>query len=305
MAFNRLDAMGIFVRVAELTSFTKAADSLGMPKASISTAVQQLESLLATRLLQRTTRRVQLTQDGQVFYERCKDLLADVDELESLFQASAAQLSGRLRVDMPSGVAKNLVVPRLPEFLALHPKIQFELSSTDRRVDLISEGFDCVVRVGKLSDSSLIARPIGQLQLLNCASAEYLQRYGTPQTLADLSQHQLVHYVTQLGSKSPGFEYAIGRKIDFVPMVGSISVNNSEAYSAACRAGLGIAQIPSVGVRAALASGELVEVLPAFRAEPMPVSIIFPNRRNQSRRVRVFMDWLASLLKEYVDAEEI
>ena len=300
---NRFDAMQIFVRVAELASFTKAADSLGLPKASISTAVQQLESLLVTRLLHRTTRKVQMTQDGQVFYERCKDLLADMDELEGLFQQGASNLSGRLRVDMPSGMAKTRVIPRLPELLAQHPQLQVEISSTDRRVDVIREGFDCVIRVGKLSDSSLIARPLGALELLNCVSPDYLARFGTPQTLEDLPKHQLVHYVTTLGSKSSGFEYAEKGDVKFIPMMGNITVNNSDAYSAACLAGFGIAQIPRIGAQDYLAQGKLVEVLKKYRAPAMPVSLIYPNRRNLSRRVQVFMDWVGKVMNDYVDTK--
>lgn len=300
---NRLDAMQIFVRVAELASFTKAADSLGLPKASISTAVQQLESLLATRLLHRTTRKVQMTQDGQVFYERCKDLLADMDELEGLFQQGASNLSGRLRVDMPSGMAKNRIIPRLPELLAQHPQLQVEISSTDRRVDVIREGFDCVIRVGKLSDSSLIARPLGALELLNCVSPDYIARFGTPTTLSDLANHQLIHYVITLGSKSPGFEYTDKGDTIFLPMQGNITVNNSDAYSAACLAGFGIAQIPRIGAQEYLAEGKLVEVLTDFRAQAMPVSLIYPNRRNLSRRVQVFMDWVSTVMNDYVDTQ--
>lgn len=298
---NRLDAMQIFVRVAELASFTKAAESLGLPKASISTAVQQLESLLASRLLHRTTRKVQMTQDGQIFYERCKDLLADMDELEGLFQQGASNLSGRLRVDMPSGMAKNHIIPRLPELLAQHPQLQVEISSTDRRVDVIREGFDCVIRVGKLSDSSLIARPLGALELLNCVSPDYRARFGTPTTLTDLMNHQLIHYVITLGSKSPGFEYTEKGEIKFLPMPGNITVNNSDAYSAACLAGCGIAQIPRIGAQEYLAEGKLIEVLKEYRAQAMPVSLIYPNRRNLSRRVQVFMDWVSSVMNDYVD----
>lgn len=297
---NRLDAMQIFVRVAELASFTKAADSLGLPKASISTAVQQLESLLTTRLLHRTTRKVQMTQDGQVFYERCKDLLADMDELEGLFQQGASNLSGRLRVDMPSAMAKNRIIPCLPEWLAQHPQLQVEISSTDRRVDLIREGFDCVIRVGKLNDSSLIARPLGSLELLNCVSPDYIARFGTPKTLDDLINHQLIHYVTTLGSKSSGFEYTEKGETKFLPMAGNITVNNSDAYSAACLAGFGIAQIPRIGAQEYLAKGNLVEVLPQYRAEAMPVSLLYANRRNLSRRVQVFMDWLSTVMRDYV-----
>ncbi|MEN0038071.1 MAG: LysR family transcriptional regulator [Cellvibrio sp.] len=300
---NRLDAMQIFVRVAELASFTKAADSLGLPKASISTAVQQLESLLATRLLHRTTRKVQMTQDGQVFYERCKDLLADMDELEGLFQQGASNLSGCLRVDMPSGMAKNRIIPRLPELLAQHPQLQVEISSTDRRVDVIREGFDCVIRVGKLSDSSLIARPLGALELLNCVSPDYIARFGTPTTLSDLANHQLIHYVITLGSKSSGFEYTDKGETIFLPMQGNITVNNSDAYSAACLAGFGIAQIPRIGAQEYLAEGKLVEVLTDFRAQAMPVSLIYPNRRNLSRRVQVFMDWVSTVMNDYVDTQ--
>ncbi len=300
---NRLDAMQSFVRVAELASFTKAADSLGLPKASVSTSIQQLESLLNTRLLHRTTRKVQLTQDGQVYYERCKDLLADMDELEGLFQQGASNLSGRLRVDMPSGMAKMRVIPRLPELLAQHPQLQVEISSTDRRVDVIREGFDCVVRVGKLSDSSLIARPLGKLELLNCVSPDYIAQFGTPQTLDDLANHQLVHYVTTLGSKSSGFEYTEQGDVKFIAMAGNITVNNSDAYSAACIAGFGIAQIPRIGAQDYLAQGKLVEVLKNYRAEAMPVSLIYPNRRNLSRRVQVFMDWITTLMNDYVDSK--
>ena len=297
---NRLDCMQIFVRVAELASFTKAAESLGLPKASISNGVQQLENLLGTRLLQRTTRRVELTQDGRAFYERARDLLADVDELEGIFR-STGNLSGRLRIDMPSAIAKNRILPRLPQLLRQHPQLQLEISSTDRRVDVIREGFDCVIRVGKLNDSSLIARPLGKLELLNCVSPAYIERYGVPKSLDDLIRHQLVHYVTTLGAKSPGFEYMYKGEVKFVSMNGSVTVNNSDAYSAACMAGFGIAQIPRVGAHDYLMQGQLIEILPDFRAEPMPVSLLYANRRNLSRRVQVFMDWVSEQLKDYMD----
>ncbi|QEY17676.1 LysR family transcriptional regulator [Cellvibrio sp. KY-GH-1] len=298
---NRLDAMQIFVRVAELASFTRAAESLGLPKASISTQVQQLESLLGTRLLHRTTRRVQLTLDGQIFYERSKDLLADVDELEGLFQQGATNLTGRLRIDMPSAMAKNRILPRLPEFLAQHPQLQLEISSTDRRVDLIREGFDCVIRVGKLTDSSLIARRLGTLELLNYASPAYLERFGVPQSLDDLSRHHLVHYTPTLGAKSGGFEFVQNNEHKTIAMQGNITVNNSDAYQAACLAGFGIAQIPRIGAQEYVAQGRLVELLTNHRAEPMPVSLLYPNRRNLVRRVQVFMDWVSAQLRGYID----
>ena len=298
---NQLEAMQIYVRVAELTSFTRAADSLGIPKASASTAVQQLESQLGTRLLHRTTRRVQMTQDGQAYYERSKDMLSDMDELQSMFQHGAQSLRGRLRVDMPSGVARHLVMHRLPEFLDAHPRIELELSSTDRRVDLIREGFDCVLRVGPLGDSNLIARPLGHLRVINCASTGYVRRHGMPQSLADLASHQMIHYVSTLGAKSDGFEYPDGDGYANLPMPGALTVNNVEAYEAACLAGLGIVQAPEVGMRRHIAEGLLVEVLPQYRAEPMPVTLLYANRRNLPKRVQEFMAWMARILAAYID----
>lgn len=298
---NPLDTMQAFVRVAELASFTQAAQSLGLPKASVSTSVAKLESQLGTRLLHRTTRRVQMTQDGQAFYERCKDLMADMDELQAMFQPGDAELQGRLRVDMSMGVARNVVLPRLPEFLRAHPKLQIELSSTDRRVDLVREGFDCVLRVGTLSDSSLIARPLAPMAQINVVSRAYREAHGEPRSLNDLAGHCLVHYLPTFGAKSPGFEYvdpATG-ETRFLPMAGALSVNNSEAYLAACRAGLGLIQVPAMGMRALLASGELVEVLPDLRPPAIPVSLLYANRRHQPKRVQVFMNWIAELMVAY------
>ncbi len=301
---NRLEAMQIFARVAELASFTRAAESLGIPKASASNAVQQLESALGTQLLHRTTRKVQLTQDGQAFYERSKDLLADMDELQSMFQRGEQSLRGRLRVDMPSAMSRKYIMPRLPQFLQAHPQIELELSSTDRRVDLVREGFDCVLRVGALGDFNLIARPLGHLRVATYASPAYLRSHGTPRTLEDLAGHRLVHYVSTLGARPDGFEYADpdGAGFRSLPMAGALTVNNSEAYEAACLAGLGLIQAPAVGLRHLVEQGLLVEVLPRYRAEPMPVSLLYANRRNLSKRVRVFMDWMAETLRPHLDA---
>lgn len=293
---NRLDAMQTFVRVAELSSFTRAADLLGLPKASVSTAVQQLEAELGVRLLNRTTRRVELTQDGRAFYERCRDLLADVDELSTMFQHERT-LSGRLRVDMSSGLAVNFVVPQLPAFLAAHPQLQLELSSTDRRVDLIREGFDCVIRVGAVGDSTLIARRLGALRIVNCASPDYLQRYGVPRRLSDLAQHRLVDYVPTLGGRSSGWEYRDGEGYKTLQMPVALTVNNAHAYEAACLAGLGLVQMPIAGKQALFESGQLVEVLADQPAEPMTVTLLYAHRRHLSKRLRVFMDWVAAILK--------
>lgn len=297
---NQLEAMQIFVRVAELASYTRAAESLGMPKASMSTAVQQLESEFGTQLLHRTTRKVQMTLDGQACYERCKDLLADMDELRSMFQQGPRALRGRLRVDMPTGVARTMIIPRLPDLLRQHPLLQIELSCTDRKVDLVREGFDCVMRVGSLEDSSLIVRPLGAFAILNCASPEYVRTHGMPRSVEDLAHHQLIHYVGTLGAKSMGFEYHDGTAYRTVQMPGVITVNSAEAYQEACLSGLGIVQAPAAGVRHLIERGVLVEVAPELRAEPMPVSLLYAQRRNLSQRVQVFMSWVAELMKPHL-----
>lgn len=297
---NQLEAMRIYLRVAELASFTRTAEDMGLPKASISGAVQRLESLLGTRLLQRTTRRVQMTRDGQVFYERCKDLLADMDEMQGMFRVTPAELRGRLRIDMPLIMARDIVVPALPAFMQQYPNIEIELSSTDRLVDVVGEGFDCVVRVGKLGDSSLIARQLGHYRLINCASPAYLERFGTPKTLDELKQHRLIHYLPTLGGKCPGFEYVdpeAGGESHFLAMPGALIVNNSEAYQAACLAGLGLIQAPEAPLRPLLEQGLLVEILPEYRARPMPVSLLYANRRHLPLRAQAFMHWLSGCLQ--------
>ena len=298
-----LERMYIFTRVAELASFTQTADVLGLPKASVSSAVQQLEAALGTRLLHRTTRRVSPTQDGQVFYERCKDLLADADELQTMFQQPGVQaLRGRVRVDMSTAIARQAIIPRLSELLALHPLLELEISCTERRVDLVREGFECVLRAGAVLDHTLIARLVGRMRMANCASPAYLQAYGTPCQLADLAKHQLVHYSSNLGAKPDGFEYVMqdGKETKQLSMLGAITVNNADAYTAACLAGLGIIQVPAVGVQKYIRSGELVELLPSFVAPPMPLTLLYANRRNLSKRVRVVMDWLTELVGVYL-----
>lgn len=298
---DKIHAMQLFVRVAELESFTRAADTLGLPKGSVSRQVQTLETSLGTRLLHRTTRRVQLTQDGMVYYERCRDLLTNLDELDGLFQHDPASVSGRIRVDMPVTLARGLIIPKLPGFLQQYPGIELELSSSDRMVDVVREGFDCVVRVGHLKDSGLVARPLGKFTMINCASPDYLSRFGYPETLDDLASHALVHYAQNLGTRPQGFEVWLDKTTQWVKTGGLITVNSTETYQAACAAGLGIIQFPRVGVKAQLKEGSLVEILPQYRAEPMPISLLYPHRRNLSRRVHLFMEWLTGVLKAYVD----
>jgi DNA-binding transcriptional LysR family regulator len=294
---NQLDMLRTFLRVTELSSFTQAADSLGLPKANVSDAIRSLEDLLGTRLLHRTTRKVQATQDGLALYERAKDLLTDMDALESMFRRRKTVLSGRLRVDLPTLVARRIVMPRLEEFLRMHPDLEVELGSTDRRVDLVREGFDCVLRAGELQDSSLIARPLGAMPIANLASPAYLKRYGMPETIGDLGGHRMIHYVSVFGTRSPGFEYLENGVHRSLPMPGSVTVNNADAYEAAALGGLGLIQAPLVGSETYLTAGLLVSVMPSWVPAPMPVSLLYASRRHLPERVRVFMDWLAALME--------
>lgn len=298
---DKIHAMQVFVRIAEMESFTQAAASLGLPKGSVSRQMQALENALGTRLLQRTTRRVQLTQDGRTYYDRCRDLLATLDEMDDLFKHDPATLSGRLRVDMPVSLASDVVIPLLPAFLQHYPGIELELSSSDHRVDVIRDGFDCVLRGGELDDSGLVARPIAHFAMLNLASPGYLTRFGMPLTPDDLSQHAMVHYSQPLGMPPEGFEYFDGHQCRYIQTGGVMTVNSTVTYRAACIAGLGIIQAPAVGFRQALAAGEVVEVMSHFPAKPMPLSLVYPHRRNLARRVHVFMEWLTHALKKHLD----
>ncbi len=297
---NKLELLRSFIRVTELSSFTQAGESLGLPKSTVSEHVQTLEALMGARLLHRTTRRVSATQDGLVLYERGKDMLANMDELEGLFRQEGQVLAGRLRIDMPTGFARVLVLPRLAEFLHRHPQVQIEISCTDRRVDMVREGFDCVLRIGEVADTSLVARRLGWLPMINCASPAYLAAHGYPSAPADLAGHFLVHYVAQLGAHPGQFIYAHQDNIIGMALPGLVTVNNVDAYEAACLGGLGIIQAPAISFEDYLASGRLVSILTEYRAPPMEIALMYAHRRFLPQRARVFMDWLAELLKPYI-----
>lgn len=291
-----VDDLRVFVKVAELASFTRAADILGMPKARASLRIAALEATLGARLLQRTTRTVRLTPDGEQLLPRARQLVIDADELAAMFQAGRA-LRGVVRVDLPINFARDTILPRLPELLAAHPHLELQLSTTDRRVDVVREGFDCVLSVGTLTASDLTAQRLGELTMATCASPAYLKKHGTPRTLADLAGHLLVHYSLRLGSDPPTFEYRDGDRYRVLRMRSVVTVNTADAYRAACLAGLGLIQVPRVGVRGLLEDGSLIEVLPEFPSEPMPVSLVHPHGRNVPRRVRAVMAWIAAVIR--------
>lgn len=286
-----LEDVRAFVRVADLGSFTRAAEQLGAPKSRVSLRVKALEAALGSRLLQRTTRAVRLTPDGDQFLGRARALVDEADELAAMFQATSA-LRGRVRLDVPIALAREAVIPRLPELLALHPHLELALSTTDRRVDVVREGFDLVLRVGALADSGLVARRLGSLAMVNAASPAYVRKYGAPRSPDDLGEHYVVHYSPGL-TDEPSFEYCAGGRDHARPVPSLVTVNGTDAYTAACVAGLGIIQAPRYGLEARLRRGELVEVLPEFACAPMPVSIVHAHGRGVPKRVRAVMAWLA------------
>jgi DNA-binding transcriptional LysR family regulator len=297
---DRIDLYRIYVRVAECESFTRAAETLGLPRSSVSTAVQDLETRLGARLLHRTTRKVSLTHDGKAFYERCLRLLADVDETENLFRQTPTRVQGRLKVDVPGRIGRLIIAPALPSFLDMYPELQVDLGVTDRAVNLVEDNVDCAIRVGPLSDSGLISRGIGDLALVNCASPEYLAKYGTPKTIAELDRHLAVLYASPTTGRIEEWEWIEGATTHTRPVHGRVIVNGAEAYIACCLAGLGLIQIPAYDVRDHLASGALVEVLPDHRAAPMPMTLLYPHRRHLSRRLQAFIEWVVPLLQKRV-----
>ncbi|MGN8198797.1 LysR family transcriptional regulator [Salinisphaera sp. RV14] len=297
---DRVAALQAFIRVVEAGGFTRASEQLGLSRARVSRQIQQLEDHLGVRLLHRTTRRVRLTEDGRALLDRGREWLDDLDEIETLFEHRHNALSGLLRVDVGHAMARHLLIPELPGLLAAHPGLELELSVSDGLADPVREGLDLVVRGGRVRDAQLIARPLGDMAIVNCASPGYLARHGTPRSPADLENgHRVVHYVPRLGEPLPRWEYVSDGQTHHLPLPGVITVNSTGAYTDACRAGLGLIQVPRVGVQWLLDAGELIEVMPGHRAEPMPISFVYPHRRNLSRRVRGFMDWLGPKIQAY------
>ena len=260
-----------------------------------STAVRKLEDDVGVRLLHRTTRSVQLTEgNGRGIHARARDLLAEVDDLHSMFASDRVALRGRLRVDLPTEVARMTIVPALPDFMAAHPQLELEVSSTDRQVDLVQEGFDCVLRLGPIGDETLIARPLGKLRTVNAASPAYLARHGVPRSLEDLQRqgHRTIHFTTMLGATPQGMGISGRRSDATLQLPGALHVNSAQTYEAAALAGLGLIQAPLLGVGRYLESGALVEIIPDFRRRPLDVSLVVAHRSNLSRRVRAFMKWI-------------
>lgn len=290
---DQVRAMKVFVRIYERSSFTLAAQDLNLPRATLTHTLNQFEAWLGTRLLERSTRRVRPTLDGEAYYQRCVQLLAELEDAELAFRGVAPK--GLLRVDLHGTLARSFVIPALPQFMARYPDIELSISEADRLVDLISEGVDCVLRAGTLTDSTLIGKRVANLRQITCASPAYLRKYGVPKTLDDLKHHRAVNYVSRSNAKLFPFEFLVDGQLQEVPIPSAISVFGAEIYAASAIAGLGLIQCPQYRMRTQIAQGLIQEVLPDTPPPPMPVSVLYPHNRHMSPRVRVFVDWLGEV----------
>ena len=290
---DRFNAMLVFTRIVELGGFAKAADSLQMPRASVTVLIKQLEAHVGVQLLHRTTRQVSPTLDGAAYYQRCVRLLADLEESEGLFRGS--QPKGTLRVEMPAAVGRLVVFPALPEFTGRYPQIDLEIGLNDRPVDLIREGVDCVIRGGLTVDDSLVARPLVQMDQMTCASPDYLRAHGIPQSLDDLSGHRMIEYFSSASGKRYGLEFQLGDDVRLINLPKQVSVNSAEGYLAACVAGYGLVQTPRYHVAQQVREGRLQEVLNDCLPPRLALTALYPPHRQLSPRVRVFVDWLVDL----------
>lgn len=292
---DRFDAMQLFVRIVEQSSFSRAAEQLGLQRATATQAIQQLEARLGVRLLQRTTRHVSTTSDGQAYYQRCLAILAEVADADHAFSQSTRQLKGTLRVNLSGTLWRHVLAPALPAFCERHPQVQFDLSVSDKQIDLVREGVDCVLRIGSLRDSSLVARRLTLLPQLTCASADYVRRHGAPTRLDELAGHRAVAYVSASSGKAVPMDFMVDGRLHALDLPHTVSVNNGDAYVAACEAGLGLVQVPQYHVTRQLAAGTLVALMAAHPPPALPLSVMHPHRRHVPVRVRAFIDWLTEL----------
>lgn len=288
---DRIDAMRLFTRVVEQRSFTQAAQDLGLPRSTVTDAIKQLEARLQVRLLQRTTRHVSPTLDGEAYYQRCLTILADIEDAEMAF--AGARPRGLLRIDVHGTLARHFLLPGLPDFLAHYPDIELFMSEGDRLVDPVREGIDCVVRIGKLKDSDMVARRLGELEEVTCAAPDYLQRFGTPLNIDELAGHRMVGFRSSASGTIMPLEFNVAGQPQQVMLPCTVSVSAAESLVAAARMGLGIIQVPRYHLRDDLANGSLLPLLPQCPSTPMPVSLLYPRSRQLSPRVRVFIDWFS------------
>ena len=292
---DRFQAMQVFVRVVDANSFTRAADSLSLPRTTVTTIIQNLERLLGVRLLNRTTRRIGLTPDGAGYYQHCVRILADVEETEACFQEAALRLKGRLRIDVPTSIGRLILIPALCDFHDKYPDVELVLGLGDRPVDMVQEAVDCVIRAGDLEDSSLVARRIGTLQTVTCAAPAYVARHGLPQTIEALRDHHAVHYFSSRTGRNCAWDFNVDGKHQEVDMQGAVAVNEAGAYLDCGLKGFGLIQVPRLYGAAPPAIGRADRSAAQWKPSATAISVLYPQSRQLSPKVRAFTDWVAEL----------
>jgi len=290
---DRFDAMRVFCRIVERRSFTLAAEDTGLPRSTVTDAIKQVEARLGVRLLQRTTRHVSPTLDGEAYYQRCLRILSDIEDAEGAF--AGAKPKGVLRVDVHGTLARHFVLPNLPSFLEAYPDVELQITEGDRFVDLIREGIDCVLRVGTLQDSDMIGRRVAMLEEVTLAAPAYVERFGMPAHPEKLDGHRMVGFRSSATGGLLPLEFQIDGAVREITLPATISVNAAESYFAAAKLGLGLIQVPRYHAEEALRSGELLHVLEDYPPTRTPVSMLYPRSRQLSPRVRVFIDWLVKV----------
>lgn len=299
---DRFDAMRAFARVVEAGSFTKAAQTLHMSKTTVTQLIQQLESRLRVRLLHRTTRKLGVTPDGAVYYERVIRLLADMEDAENSLSSAAMTPRGRLRVDVPSPLARLILVPALSAFHARYPDIQIDMGVSDREVDLIGDNVDCVLRGGQITDQSLIARHVGDLQIGVYVAPSYVERLGAPAHPRELqnTDHCIVGFLSSRTSKIDPL--VLCSENERIEITGNyvLAVDDGNAYLEAGLVGLGVIALPNYMAAAHQAVGALIPLFTQWRISPMPLYLAFPPNRHVNAKLRVFIDWIVELMEQHV-----
>ncbi len=292
---NKLQAMEVFVQVVDAGGFTRAAELMQLPKATVSTLIQALEHSLQVKLLHRTTRHVSVTSDGAAYYERCVRILGDVREAEETLARTRANPSGRIRVDVSTGIANDILIPALPSFFERYPDIVVELGCGDRPVDLVEEKVDCAIRAGDLADSNLVARRIGVLQFVTAAAPSYLAKHGKPMHPNELMQHRCINYLSHRSGKAYEWDFVRGDERLLLAIPHSLAVNDSTAYLSCGLAGLGIMQMASYSIQPLIDTGRLALMLEDWTNTPLPIQVVYPQNRHLSAKVRAFVEWIADL----------
>lgn len=295
---DRLATLKLFVRIVERRSFSAAAADCGISRPVATAAIKALEERLGTRLLQRSTRHVQPTAEGETYYHRCVAILADLEDAD---RAAGGAVAGLVRVDAPGHVARTILLPALPDFLARHPALTVHLGEGERFVDLVREGVDCVVRAGELPDSDMVVRRLGVMKEITVASPAYLARYGTPRSPDELDGHQMIGFMSSRTGQPLALEFTRDGSVIEVVLPARVLVGGADTSAAATRLGLGLCQAPRYRFVDDLASGTLVEVLSDFPPTPTPLSVLYPSNRQLSPRVRVVIDWLVETISPHLD----